>query len=105
MKSSKMTLQTKLIGAFLLSALVTLILGSIGYYNVRKLGSALYEIGAVRLPSIQGLNLINGAQTAIDGAENALLNEQIDENSRHEFYKTIATKWAQVDQGWKIYEP
>jgi methyl-accepting chemotaxis protein len=104
MKRQNMTLQTKLVGAFLLSALVTLFLGVMGYYNVKKLGSALYEIGAVRLPSIQGLNQINEAQTAIDGIENALLSLDSDQD-RNDTYKRLANKWAQVDTGWKIYEP
>lgn len=64
MKQNAMKLQTKLVGAFVLSALVTLFLGGLGYYNVKKLGAALYEIVAVRLPAIQALNVINEAPSA-----------------------------------------
>ena len=104
MKRQNVKLQTKLMGAFLLTASVTLVLGVLGYYNVKRLGAALYEVGAVRLPSIQGLNLMNEAQTAIDGAENALLTDDNDQG-RLAAYKKIADKWVQVDTGWKLYEP
>ena len=100
-----MKIQTKLIAAFLVSASITLILGAIGYYSVHTLGTAVYEIGVVRLPSIQGLDIINEAQTAIDGAENALLSEELDAQGRQDAYKRIADAWLRVDKGWKIYEP
>jgi methyl-accepting chemotaxis protein len=101
---NKLSLQTKLLGAFLLTAAITLSLGITGYHNVKKLGSALYEVGAVRLPSLQGLALINEAQSAIDGAENALLNDGMDLAAREFFYKKFTAKWAQVNRGWKVYE-
>ena len=100
-----MKLQNKLIGSFLVSAGITLVLGIIGYYGIHSLGSSLYEVGGVRLPSIQGVDLMNEAQTAIDGAENALLCMDIDAQTRQDTYKKIADKWAQAERGWKLYEP
>ena len=100
-----MKIQTKLIGAFLISAAITAALGIIGYQSVQSLAQSLYEVGTVRLPSIQGLDIMNEAQTAIDGAENALLNEEITAKEREVLYKKIDDKWAQAESGWKIYEP
>jgi methyl-accepting chemotaxis protein len=100
-----MKLHTKLIGGFLIVAAVTLFVGALGYFNVKKLGSALYEVGAIRLPSIQGLALINEAQTCVDSAENALLCEDLDEQARKEQYQRIAEAWKRVDEGLKTYEP
>jgi methyl-accepting chemotaxis protein len=101
----KFSLQTKLVGAFSLCALVTLALGLFGYKQVRTLGAALYEVGAVRLPSIEGLALINEAQTAVDGTENALLTLSLGEESRAKLHASLAKAWTHVDEGWKLYEP
>ncbi|MBI5384813.1 MAG: methyl-accepting chemotaxis protein [Verrucomicrobia bacterium] len=100
-----MKLQSQLVGAFGLCALIAAIMGSAGYHSVGKLGTSLDEVCTNRLPSIQGLDLIREAQTAIDGAENALLCEELGEQGRLDAYKRVADKWMQVDQGWKVYEP
>ena len=100
-----MKIQTKLVGAFLISAAITAALGIIGYRSVQSLGQSLWEIGSNRLPSIQGLDMMNEAQTAIDGAENALLNEEIAVKEREDLYKKVTDKWAQAESGWRIYEP
>jgi methyl-accepting chemotaxis protein len=100
-----MKIKTKLVGAFLATASISLIIGVIGFLSVQKLGDSLTEVGAVRLPSIIGLQLINEAQTAIDGSENALLTEELEGQDRQEVYKRIADAWKRVDTGWKIYEP
>lgn len=100
-----MKLQTKLISAFLISAGITLALGVVGYYSVRALGSALNEVAVVRLPSIQGLGMLNEAQTAIDGAENLLVSRGATDVQRNGAYQKFVDKWAQVERGWNIYEP
>ena len=101
----KLSIKFKLVLGFLGSAVITLILGLIGYYSVTSLGRSLDEMGAVRLPSIQGLALINEAQSAIDGAENALLVTGADDQIRQDAYKRIVDSWLRVDRGWKQYEP
>jgi methyl-accepting chemotaxis protein len=102
---NNLKLSVKLIGGFLVVALITLIVGSAGYWGVTRLGGHLDEVGVVRLPSLIGLGDMNEAQTAIDGAENALLCQAIDGQARQELYKRLVEKWAQVDRGWKVYEP
>jgi methyl-accepting chemotaxis protein len=100
-----MKIKAKLVSAFLATAAISLIIGVIGFLSVQKLGGNLTEIGAVRLPSIIGLQLINEAQTAIDGSENALLTEELEGQARQDVYARIADAWKRVDKGWKIYEP
>jgi len=101
----KLSLQVKLIGAFALVSLLTVTVGCVGYNYVNKFGSALYEIGAVRLPSIEGLALMNEAQTAIDSGENALLCRDLDDKGRAAVYVRIESAWKRVEEGWKLYEP
>ena len=100
-----MKLSTKLIGGFVAVALLTLVVGSIGYWGVSRLGGHLQEVGVVRLPSIQGLDLINEAQTAIKAAERTLLLPSLAPAMLVEQQARLKAAWERVDKGWKIYEP
>lgn len=46
-------LGAKLMGGFALIAVIALVLGITGYYGTVKNGESIYEIGVVRLPSVQ----------------------------------------------------
>ena len=100
-----MKLSTKLIGGFVAVALLTLVVGSIGYWGVSRLGGHLQEVGVVRLPSIQGLDLINEAQTAIKAAERTLLLPSLAPAMLVEQQARLKAAWERVDKGWKTYEP
>ena len=58
-------------------AVITLVVSGIGYWETRKLASALYEVGTVRLPSIQALDAMFEAKTALDASKRELLREAI----------------------------
>ena len=100
-------LSTKLIGGFCITALITLIVGFMGWRGVSHTADALKEVSTNRLPSIIGLNLINEAQTAIQRAERSLLVPEIfrDENEKAGQLKRIDDAWKRVATGLKIYEP
>ncbi len=102
---SRWTIGKKLIASFLSVAAITLLLGIVGYYGVSEGGKAIHEIGEVRLPSIESLLVISEAQTAVDGAENALLSRDLDGKARQEKYETFAAAWKRADEAWKVYEP
>ncbi len=99
------SLRTKLLVAFGFCAAISLIVGLVGFFNVKKLGDALYEVGVVRLPSIQGLALLDEAQTSIERTAIILLSKDLTAESRHREYQDISSKWIQAEKGWKIYEP
>jgi methyl-accepting chemotaxis protein len=102
-----MKLSVKLIGGFLVVALVTLIVGVFGYRGVTQTGSALYEVGNVRLPSILGLEIMNEAQTAVRKGESSLLIPEFftDEQEATRQMELLAEAWKRAEEGWKIYEP
>lgn len=54
--------------------------------------------------AIRSLLSISVAQTAIDSAENALLNRQIDINQRQEQYSRIENAWKSIEEAWAAYE-
>ncbi|MDH5299338.1 MAG: methyl-accepting chemotaxis protein [Desulfobulbaceae bacterium] len=103
----QLSLNAKLVGGFAMVALITLIVGVIGWVGATKLDNAITEIGEVRLPSVLGLDMINEAQTAIQRGERTLLidevassPEQVQSQLQH-----IATAWERAERGWKQYEP
>jgi len=100
-----MKLSTKLIGGFSIVAVVTLIVGAVGFWGVSKLVGHLYEVGVVRLPSIQSLLIVSEAQTAVDSAENALLSRETSLQDRQAAYTHIADKLRAADVAYKVYEP
>ena len=99
------TIGKKLVVSFLAVAAITLLLGLVGYYGAVKSNQSIGELGTVRLPSVMSLLVISEAQTAVDGAENALLSRDINLKARQEKYATLAAAWKRAEEAWKVYEP
>lgn len=99
-----MKLQTKLIGGFVAIALVTLAVSGFGYWQARQLGRALYEVGIVRLPSLQGLHRMQEAVTALDAALRVGLWSAEPARLAEEAARQEAA-WRQADAGRARYEP
>jgi len=75
------------------------------YSNAAKTATSAEAFNKTAFFSIHSLLTISEAQTAIDSAENALLNRDIDLKARQEAYNRIASAWKRVAEGWKVYEP
>jgi len=58
-------LGTKLLLGFGVVAMITLVLGIVGYYGAIKGDESVTEIGGVRLPSIDSMLTMSEAQTAL----------------------------------------
>ena len=102
---SRMKLQTKLVGSFVAVAFVGLAASFVGYWEVREIGSALYEIGVVRLPSLEGLNAISRGRAALAASQRVLLIPGADDS-------TVVVELARqreassvVADGWMQYQP
>jgi methyl-accepting chemotaxis protein len=104
-KTTGWTIGRKLMASFALVSAITATLGGVGYYVVHDAGGAIDRLGVVRLPSVASLMVISEAQTAVDGAENALLCRDIDLKAREEKYEAFTAAWKRVEDAWKIYEP
>ncbi len=102
---SQWTIGKMLITSFMMLAIITTVLGVVGYYGVNQGSLAIIELGSVRLPSIESLLVVSEGQTAVDTTENALLSRVIDHKIRLEKYEDFATIWRRIDDAWQIYEP
>ncbi len=89
----------KLIGGFVVVAVIAAIVGIVGLINIR-------ELGIVRLPSIVGLAKINDGCMKVWVGERGLINRRmVTGEVRQAQYAYIEKAWKQIEQGWKIYEP
>lgn len=100
----KMSLAAKLLSAFVVIAAITALVGVVGILKVNVLGGVVSDLGGNYLPSVQNLQIINEAQTAIDGADKALLCTKLDEAMIQDRFARIDGAKARVDEAWKVYD-
>ncbi len=100
-----MSLRMKLFCGFLAVAAVLCLVGLAGVVGLHTTSAAIAELGSNRLPSIQALLVISEAQSAIDGSENALLQQDITPEHRAAAFKRFDDSARRVDEAWKRYEP
>ena len=99
------TIGKKLTASFAGLALITLILGGLGYYGAVKSDKAIDEIGVVRLPSVSSLLKMNQALVSINAGEEALQNPMLTQNDRLEVMESIDESWVNFETARAIFEP
>jgi len=98
-------LMAKLIGGFSIVALITLIIGFVGWKSVNGLDEHLLEISEVRLPSIKYLLGMSWHMEDMTKVQRTLLNPNLDMNSRKELYKEFSEAQNHFDEAWHAFEP
>ncbi len=98
-------LSTKLISGFITVVVITVIVGIIGWYGLRKTSGAIGDIGKVRLPAVNSLQNIHQGQSCVSIGERGLLLRLIfaDDNARTAQFAYIDKAWEQIDEAWKNY--
>lgn len=99
-----MKLQTKLLSAFAVTAGITLAIAVLSYWQVNRLGQALYEVGALRLPNMHGLAAMADAVAELEtGPEK--LNQLPAGADPTEWLEVRRLAWDRFEQGWAQYAP
>jgi methyl-accepting chemotaxis protein len=91
-------------GGFLTIAAIEAIIGIVGWIQLNEVGSNLDKVSTICLPAIQSLLVLDEAQAAIDGAENALLSFPASDAERSAAYRRFDEKKKTIDENWKIYD-
>ncbi len=99
-----LSLQSRLIGSFLLMGLIVLVVALVGWSGATRLGDHINTLGNITVPSITGLWKINEGQTQIQSSERALLNTFLKTENRQFELNRIKNARAQIDEGFKQYE-
>lgn len=94
-----------LLGVAIVALLVVVLISFKGLQNNQHM---LHEVGEVRMPSVQGLQMINEAQTAIRSYDRAIDARAPYPDEVQDIQKYLGEKkevWARVEKGWGIYAP
>jgi len=102
---SNLSTKGKLISGFMVVAAITALVGGIGYWGSHRLAGNVNEIGVVRLPSIDSLQILKGQAQSIRGTLRTLaipgLAAELRERQRGELTKARET----YEAAWATYEP
>ncbi len=98
-------LGTKMILGFAAVAVITLVLGIVGYYAAVKGEQSIDEIGAVRLPSIDSLLVIKTEAERIRGTMRTLAISGLPPDVRQRQYSNLTEAQEVYEAAWKVYEP
>lgn len=100
-----MKLRTRLLATFGLLALTTFSISIVGYLLVSRFSGALYEVGVVRLPSIQGLDTMREALHELARAEHRRHRATEDSATMKAEIALAGRQWQRFDEGLGVYEP
>ncbi len=100
-----MKLGTKIGMGFGCTIAIAMVLGGTGYYSALRNAESIHEVGNVRLPSVQSLDIIKLAGTDIKSAQRTLLNQDLDPATRDRQHDIVAKARDAYEAAWKTYEP
>ncbi len=98
------SLSVKLVGGFIVVALITLGVGYVGWNGVGSLDKDLKAISQESLPSIQNLLVIQKNLESLRAAQNGLLNQAFDAAKRRELLEQVAKAREGYQKAWQAYE-
>ena len=98
-------LMGKLIGGFSIVAMITLVIGFVGWNSINNLDGNLIEISEVRLPSIKNLLIMNGQMESMSKIQRTLLNPNLSMDVRKQLYQKFAAAKKRYKNAWDHYEP
>lgn len=86
-------------------AALVVVVAVINLSSIKELDADVAEIGENSLPSIQSLLMTAEAQTAVDGAENAMLSTALSDEGRRKVWQSFQDKLKIANDALKTYEP
>lgn len=100
-----MKIFVKLTGSFIIVALITALVGIIGWIGINSTQKNLIEVAEVRMPAIQGLGWMMEAMNAIKSAERTMLMSSITNKDRQHEVNNLVKRWQLFNDGRDLYEP
>ena len=98
-------LMAKLIGGFSIVALITLVIGFVGWSSINNLDGNLVEISEIRLPSIKYLLIMSGKMEDMTKVQRTLLDPNLNMDTRKQLYKEFSAAKKSYRDAWNLYEP
>jgi methyl-accepting chemotaxis protein len=99
-------IKTKLLGGFLLIAVVVAVVGMVGWFGASRISGSVTVIGEQCMPAVASIQKIIEAQTAVLLGDRALVNPLvIDLKIRDAQYAFVENAIKNATDAWKVYEP
>jgi len=103
-KLGNLSLRTKLVGAFILVALLCACIGGFGYRQLGKTNNQAVAIGTELLPSVMDLNNIRDGILRVKVSIRSLLLMDAAPQERQRWYSDIGEARAEYMKAWKHYD-
>jgi methyl-accepting chemotaxis protein len=99
-----MNLRWKLTLGFAATLLCTTVIGVVGYTGMHHVEKDMTELGENRLPSVQGLMLIEEGATGVRAVNAALMVPALPTDKRPSQHAMADEFWKDIEEGWAMYE-
>ena len=99
-----LSMQARLIFAFMFMGLLVLIVALVGLSGSSRLSKHIDNLASNSLPSISGLWKINEGKTQIESSERGLLNINLNKDARQVEIDRMDNAWKQIQEGFQQYE-
>lgn len=96
-------LSVKLIGGFIATALITLIVGAVGYFELNKMSGHVDMLGNEDMPKVESLLQMESHLNALMVAVRTLMSANLDEETRKAQYEIITENRAMYKKNFDRY--
>jgi len=100
----RMKTGTRVLSGFVLAIGICVLVGVVGYYGLSTLQTHVVEIGTVRLPSVESLQVIKIGSEKVKNAQRTMLNLDISKELRQRQLDNIVQARQEYEAAWKQYE-
>ncbi len=102
---SNMSLKAKLVGGFVVVAILTAVVGGIGLWGAGRVAQGVQNLGMVRLPGVESILKIKQGADTVKTVQHTLMNLDLAAAIRKRQDDLVAKAKEQCDAAWKVYEP
>ena len=99
-----MNIRFKLLGGYILVALICLFVGAMGWYGARNLQGSMIDIAEGSVPAIQAISELQQKKTAINASLRNLLNPLLSFEKRQEEYVNVEKAFQDAAILMQVYE-
>jgi methyl-accepting chemotaxis protein len=97
-------LSVRLIGGFVIVALITLAIGLVGWNAIHKLNRDVEDLSKVKLPSVNNLRIIDAQLAAFHIAQRTLMISGLKLEDRERQYGNITKARETLKKAWETYQ-
>ena len=99
-----MKIGVKLTAGFCAVALITLLVGGIGWYAMRTLAGVIDQITDEKIPEMENLRILDREILVIERASRTLLNPLLSDKQYQQQFEDIAAARQRYKKAWEAYE-